>query len=80
VQTKTRLVPGYKSTDFGKRSDAMLVLICQHVWQRGFHPFRERDWSYHCHFAVDNVECWFLIPSPDAPIVWYRWTGTGFVV
>ncbi|KAH6843404.1 hypothetical protein B0I37DRAFT_346917 [Chaetomium sp. MPI-CAGE-AT-0009] len=84
VQTQTHLVPGDKSTDFGERYKAMLDLICQHVWQRGYDKFRERDWVYRAHFALDNVECWFLVdhhgpdPSPpqDPPIVWYRWTGS----
>jgi hypothetical protein len=66
----------------------MVNLICQHVWQRDFDKFRERDWSYHCYFAVDKVECWFLVdhhgpdpsPPPDPPVVWYRWTGTELFV
>ncbi|KAH6615994.1 hypothetical protein B0J18DRAFT_484807 [Chaetomium sp. MPI-SDFR-AT-0129] len=77
VQTQTHHVPGDKSTRFGERFDAMLSLICQHVWQREFDKFRERPWDYHCHFALDNVECWFLVdhhgPHPilpaDLPIV-----------
>ncbi|KAK3292990.1 uncharacterized protein B0H64DRAFT_403257 [Chaetomium fimeti] len=88
VQTQTHLVPGDKTTHFGERYDAMVSLICQHVWQREYDQFRERDWSYHCHFAVDNVECWFLIdhhgpdptPPPDPPLIWYRWTGTKFMI
>ncbi len=71
VQTQTHLVPGDRSAGFGEREDAMVNLICQHVWQRDFDKFRERDWNYHCHFAVDNVECWFLIdhhgPDPSPP-------------
>lgn len=88
VQTQTHHVPGDKSTEYGERYDAMLNLICQHVWQRDFDKFRERHWNYHCHFALDNVECWFLIdhygpdqsPAPDPPIIWYRWTGTELFV
>ncbi|KAK4234786.1 hypothetical protein C8A03DRAFT_46963 [Achaetomium macrosporum] len=88
VQTQTHLVPGDRSTEFGERYDAMVNLICQHVWQREYDKFRERVWNYHCHFALDNVECWFLVdhhgpdpsPPPDPPIVWYRWTGTEFVM
>jgi hypothetical protein len=83
VQTQTHLVPGDRSTEFGERYDAMVSLICQHVWQRRYDKFRERVWNYHCYFALDNVECWFLIdhhgpdpsPPPEPPIVWYRWTG-----
>ena len=84
VQTQTHLVPGNRSTEFGERYGAMVNLICQHVWQRGYDKFRERVWTYHCYFALDDIECWFLIdhhgpdPSPplEPPIVWYRWTGT----
>ncbi|KAK3900817.1 hypothetical protein C8A05DRAFT_45412 [Staphylotrichum tortipilum] len=88
VQTQTHLVPGDKSTDFFERYDAMVSLICQHVWQREYDQFRERVWNHHLHFALDNVECWFLVdhhgpdksPSPDPPLVWYQWTGAEFVV
>lgn len=88
VQTQTHLVPGNRSTEFGERYGAMVNLICQHVWQRGYDKFRERVWTYHCYFALDDIECWFLIdhhgpdPSPplEPPIVWYRWTGTELFV
>lgn len=84
VQTQTHLVPGDRFTEFGKRDDAMLSLICQHVWKREFDQFRERRWNYNPYYAVDNVECWFLvdhhgpdpIPPSDPPVVWYRWTGS----
>jgi hypothetical protein len=84
VQTQTHLVPGDRFTEFGERFDAMVDLICQHVWQRRYDKFRERVWNYHCHFAVDNVECWLLVdhhgpdpsPPPQPPVIWYRWTGT----
>jgi hypothetical protein len=33
VQTKTHLVPGDKSTDYGERFTRMENLISQHVWQ-----------------------------------------------
>ncbi|KAK4139211.1 uncharacterized protein C8A04DRAFT_40906 [Dichotomopilus funicola] len=60
----------------------------RHVWQREFDQSRERHWNYQCHFALDNVECWFLVdhhgpeesPPPYPPIVWYRWTGTEFML
>lgn len=88
VHTQTHLVPGNKSTGFDERYQAMRSLICQHVWQREFDKFRERDWWYQCHFSKDNVECWFLVdhhgpdptPPPDPPIVRYRWTGTELFV
>ncbi|KAL2127967.1 hypothetical protein VTI74DRAFT_9919 [Chaetomium olivicolor] len=71
VQTQTHLVPGDKSTEFGERYDAMVNLIFQHLWQREYDKFRERVWNYHCHFALDNVECWFLVdhhgPNPSSP-------------
>ncbi len=88
VQTQTHLVPGDRFTEFGERYDAMVDLICRHVWQRAYDKFRERVWTYHTHFALDNVECWFLIdhhgpdpsPPPEPQIIWHRWTGTELFV
>ncbi|KAL2126471.1 hypothetical protein VTI74DRAFT_846 [Chaetomium olivicolor] len=79
VQTKTHLVPGDKSTEFGERVSAMENMICQHVWQRDYDRHRERAWHYGCKFALENIECWFLVdhhgpdpsPSPDPPVLWY---------
>ncbi|KAK3898756.1 hypothetical protein C8A05DRAFT_47009 [Staphylotrichum tortipilum] len=86
VQTRTHLVPGDKSDQW--RGVKMQDLICQQVWKRDFDKFRERAWNYHCHWAIDNVECWFLVDHhgpdptlpPDPPVIWYRWTGTEFVM
>ena len=84
VQTKTHLVPGDKSTSILVRIHAMNDMICDLVWQRHYDRHRERAWDYKCEFAVDNVECWFLVDHhgpdsslpPDPPVLWYKWTGT----
>jgi hypothetical protein len=84
VQTRTHLVPGDKSNDFGERISTMEHKICQHVWQRDLDCRRERGWQYGCTFALHDVECWFLVdnhgpdPGPaataDPPVL--TWTGT----
>lgn len=83
VQTKTHLVPGDKSTDYGERFTRMENLISQHVWQRDYDGHRERTWNYHVELAIDNVECWFLVDhhglgpvyETAPPVLWYKWTG-----
>ncbi|KAL2171279.1 hypothetical protein VTG60DRAFT_3385 [Thermothelomyces hinnuleus] len=90
VQTKTHLIPGDQSADFGQRFRVMQNLICQHIWRRDFDRTRERIWSKG-EFALDDHDCWFLVdyhgagrdpaedrdpPDPDPPMLWYNWTGT----
>ncbi len=79
VQTGTHLI----SDDRDQwREGKMQDLICQHVWGRDFHKFRERGWNYHCHWTINSSECWFLVdhhgpgptPPPDPPLIWYQWT------
>lgn len=79
VQTLTHLVPGGSHIE---RMDAMLNLICRHVWDCDFQAPEFRWAGYNLRFAFSHKRCFFVVDhgesqdgSVDVPVLSYEWTG-----